>query len=498
MQQIYAYLDMGDGLQPVNNAEQDIAMLADLSIQWGTDSPDTQPDPGVCDFTLRDRTGDLAGDFIRLSGARLVLRINESPTWADMGPFASYEDCRFPWKRLSARWRPPVEGGRTNMIFDGIITTGGTIHWDRRGWWLITLSATSRMVMWKRLATKGPTNGDSRAPGMHWVGSPQQRLDWLNQRAADAGAPTVDTTGLTLPASVAPYDADTYPTQLELLHRLFAHSPRMPIWHEDVSGETPSIGHTDLAAPSGIILDAEVNTHTIDSTGSTRPAIPSSVVGTDEDITLTMLEPWTQTVITGKSVSVDDGKLAVEETETTTTADNLPGPVKAAQKSISLDSDAVLTSTASGYNETAISDADRQQVRDWLTSLDTRTVPETVIFDSRFINPYDMPWLFRCQPSGPIFVSGTLFANLVDADGSPSSSGVWTTIGGTLTYEWLDDEPVIRNECTVAPLPRQTTNRPKWGDLEGWPAKWYMVNLTWAQTKLVNQYTPQPAEGEQS
>ena len=78
------------------------------------------------------------------------------------------------------------------------------------------------MVIWKRMATQGPTSGDSRLAGMHWTGTPQQRVDELNRRAQEADAPTVDVTGLELPASVAPYDTDTYPTQLELLHRLFA------------------------------------------------------------------------------------------------------------------------------------------------------------------------------------------------------------------------------------------------------------------------------------
>lgn len=497
MQQIYAYLDTGDGLQPANNAAQDIAMLDDLSIQWGTDSPDTQPDPGVCQFTLRDRTGELAGGFVQLSGARLVLRINESPTWADMGQFGTYADCQFPWKQLAPRWNPPIDGGQTHTIFDGIISTGGTIRWDRRGWWLIELTATSHMVIWKRMATQGPTSGDSRLAGMHWTGTPQQRVDELNRRAQEADAPTVDVTGLELPASVAPYDTDTYPTQLELLHRLFAHSPLMPMWHEDVSGETPRIGHTDMAGQVGIILDATANAYTQDTSGTIRPAIPSRLVETDETMTLTMLEPWTQTVINGKTASIDDdGKLSVETTEHATTADDLPDRLKATQKSITLDSDAILASNVADMPATTFTDTDKQQVGQWLTTLDTKTVPETVIFDSTRIDPYTMPWLYRCQPSGPIFVSGLLYADLTGTDGLPATSGIWTTIGGTLTYQWRDGDPIIRNQCTLLPIPRQTDKRPTWGDLQGWPATWGMVALTWAQMKLVSRYLSTPLSTE--
>lgn len=37
MQQIYAWLDLGDGLQPLNDHTRDVAVLDSLSIQWGTD-----------------------------------------------------------------------------------------------------------------------------------------------------------------------------------------------------------------------------------------------------------------------------------------------------------------------------------------------------------------------------------------------------------------------------------------------------------------------------
>ena len=107
------------------------------------------------------------------------------------------------------------------------------------------------------------------------------------------------------------------------------------MWHEDVSGETPRIGHTDMAGQVGIILDATANAYTQDTSGTIRPAIPSRLVETDETMTLTMLEPWTQTVINGKTASIDDdGKLSVETTEHATTADDLPDRLKATQKSI--------------------------------------------------------------------------------------------------------------------------------------------------------------------
>ncbi|MBW3083803.1 hypothetical protein, partial [Bifidobacterium phasiani] len=468
-----------------NNAADDTAVLTGLSIQWGTDSPDTQPDPGVCAFTLRDRTGVLAGDFVRLSGARLVLRINEQPTWDDITQFGAYDDCTFPWSQLAPRWDPPIDGGRTHMIYDGIISTGGTIRREKT-YWMLDLTATSRMVLWKRMARQGPTSSDPKLAGMHWTGTPQQRLDELNARAGQADAPLADTDGLDLPASVAPYDTDTYPTQLELLQRLYAHSPRRPIWHEDMSGQTVAIGHTDLAVPTGVILDAGAAAYTTDGT-TARPAIPADDIQTDDEYTLTITEPWTQATVQGKKAT-DGDTIQFDDSETSYTAPDLPQQLQTLQKTITLDSDAILDSDTTAYPATTISATDHDRMEAWITALDTIAAPETVIFDSRRIDPYTMPWLYRCQPSGPIFADGPVFADLTHQDGTPTASSVWTTIGGTLTYQWVDGDPVLRSECTVVPMPGMGFNPPTWDMIADWPAAWDQVPLTWAQMKLVAQY----------
>lgn len=496
MQQIYAYLDTGDGLQPVNDAARDMAMLETVSIQWGADSPDTQPDPGVCQFTLRDRTGSLAGDFIRLAGARLLLRINEQPTWDDLdGQFGAYDTVTIPWDQVAPSWTPPIEGGRTHVIFDGVVSTGGTIRREKT-YWMIDLSATSIMVLWKRLASKGPVSTDPKLAGKHWTGTPQQRLDELNKRAAAVNAPQADVNGLALPGSVAPYDTDTYPTQLELLQRLYAHSPNRPIWHEDVSGEATRIGHTDLAAPAGIILDMNADPWTLTDNG-TRPSIPAGKVMTDRDMTLTIMEPWTQATVQGKQAT-DGDTYAFDTSETSYTAPDLPKNLRDLQKTITLDSDAILATDVTAYPATTITATDRDRMEAWITTLDNIAVPETITFDSRYIDPYDMPWLYRCQPSGPIFISGPVFADLTHSDGTPSASSVWTTIGGTLTYEWADrDVPVLRNQVTVVPLPGIGFNRPTWDQIADWPATWSMVALTWAQMKLVSQYQNTTIETEE-
>lgn len=494
MQRAYAYLDLGDGLRPVNNINDDIGMLAGFTVQWGTDSPDTQPDPGVCDLTLIDRTGELAGDFVRLSGAHLVIRINNEPTWDSIGSqFGTYADCAFPWRQLAGRWEPPIQDGSSHVVFDGIIGSGGTIsRW--KDMWMIELSATSRMVVWKRLAKQGPTSTDTRLDGYHWTGSPQQRLTELNTRAAAANAPLADTDGLDLPPSVAPYDKDTYPTQLELLQRLFAHSPDMPIWHEDVQGDTVTIGHTCLAVPAGIILDTHANPSTRD--GETiRPGVDGRLVETDDRWTMKIMEPWTQATVNGHAAGTgDDDALTFDDSETTTTVSQLPQQLLDTQKTVTLDSDAILDSTVSDYPALTVDDESRRRVADWIATLDTMLVPETVVFDSRRVDPYTHPWLYQCQPSGPIFVYGQITQNLVHADGTPTVTGVWTTIGGTLTFDWADGDPVLRNECTLAPIPVDHSATLTWDDLAGWPPTYSQVHMTWAQLGIANEITTTESE----
>lgn len=488
MQRVYAYLDTGGGLQPINSNTSDIAMLADLTIQWGTDSPDTQPDPAVADFTLRDQDGDLAGDFIRLAGARFMLGVNRQPTWDTLGDqFGSWDECAFAWRNMPGLWEPP-SGAATHTIFDGIVSTGGTITRSPDGYWLIRLTATSRMVMWKRLARKGPTSTDKRLKDMHWTGTPSARLTELNNRARTAGAPQADTTGLTQPPSVAPYDKDDYPTQLDLLHRLYAHSSLRPIWHEDTRCATTTIGHTDLANPVGIILDAAASAWTRDTDGNLRPALPSGEVETDEDHTMTILEPWTQATIQGKAASLDDdGTLTLDDSETTYSASSLPKQLTDAQKTVTLDSDAILSSTVSDIKAFTPSSQDRQRMDTWITTMDTMLVPSTVVFDSRRQDAYLLPWLYQCQPSGPFYVAGQLTDGLTHADGTPTVSGAWTTIGGTLTFQWVNGVPVIRNECHLMPLPATTSDPLAWADLADWPPAWQDVPLTWAQMSQVNE-----------
>lgn len=223
MQQVYAWIDIGDGIQPVNDHTKDIAVLSDVSIQWGADEPGDQPDPSVASFRLIDHTGILTGQFVRLAMARFVLTMSREPQWRDLTRFGRWHDVAVSWSNLPGAYRPDgVNANGSVALFDGLIATGGTVSTHGNDW-ILELTASSRMILWARNSRQGPVSGD-----WHWTGTPKQRLDELNRRAAALGAPLADTTDVRLPDAVAPYDLDTYPSLLDLLRRLTAHDAAWP------------------------------------------------------------------------------------------------------------------------------------------------------------------------------------------------------------------------------------------------------------------------------
>ena len=90
MQQLFMFLDLGDGWRSVNNHANGIAALMSLSVRWGVDDPSDQPDPAVMSFTLIDRTGWLAGRAMTLAGARVVIQISAEPTWGMLTRLGSW------------------------------------------------------------------------------------------------------------------------------------------------------------------------------------------------------------------------------------------------------------------------------------------------------------------------------------------------------------------------------------------------------------------------
>ena len=132
-----------------------------------------------------------------------------------------------------------------------------------------------------------------------------------------------------------------------------------------------------------------------------------------------------------------------------------------------MESDAILASDSASYPAWTPDATGRDDMQRWILAQDKIAAPDTITFDSRRIDPSAYPWLYRPEPSGPIFAEGPVFAELTASDGSPTASSIWTTIAGTFTFQWVGETPVLRNECSIVPLPGIGFNTPTWGDLQG-------------------------------
>lgn len=492
MQQVYLFMDAGEGWRLLNDHTGDVAALEGLTVRWGTDSPDTQPDPSVLTFTLRDRTGLLAGRAATLAGARVLVQISEQPTWADM-PAVAYTASGGTWAALHATYTPGDPSGVDSTaitLFDGILSTGGTVTPDGRGY-LMDLSASSRLILWKRLQSQGPTSTAAKWKDLHWVDTPTQRLATLNSRAKTAGAPQADVAGLTTPPNVAPYETGDYPSQLDLLHRMYATAPEMPLWCEHPAKAASTVTYTPMATPvsMGAGLDGRVYV-TVD--GAKRPALDGADVEGGDSYTVP--EPVTQIVYTTRKAKTDnDGVLSFEDTETTLTDQNmLPANLKATQSSITWDTDVVNTDETAGVWGGTVWGADslqRSRIAAWLYAVNTRLRPSSIVFDGRRIDPADRPELYVTAPSGPIVFTNSAIHRLTGGDGLPAFTGAWTTIGGTLSYQWKNGEPTLRHEVTIWPLPPATlTATPTWNRLSGWRATYDTTTYTWAEISLISTF----------
>ena len=433
----------------MNTTWSDVPIMSGITIEWGTDDPGTQPDPAVCSFTIVDRDGTIAGDFSSLTGKRLTVSIDDA------------------------------------LLFEGIIGAGGTIR--RHGSsWLIDLTASSRMVLWKRLDDNGPSDMD----GYHWTGQPWERVAELNRRAMQAGAPTADTSGLQLPASVSPYDMQSHPTQLELLHRLYAHLPDLPLWCEDLSDGKVTIGHTDIGRQHGIRLDDRARPFIAFADDVRRYPISAALIMTDDDMALSIEQPLTGITVNGKKAGLDDqGNTSFDDSTLSYSSPGLPDALKETIKTMSVDSDAILSSTLTGWPATVVTQAQRDQAAEWIRNNDTTCAPSTVTFDSDKLDPDTYPWAYQAQPSKPFLVEGGVLDSLTQADGTPTASVPWQTIGGTITIETRRRTPHITHTATIITVPHPNPGRITWHDIRNWPPSYAMTKITWSQLGIIEGVT---------
>lgn len=288
MQQCFMFIDTGNGWTPVNDSAKDIAALDSFTIDWGSDSIDEQPEPAVMNFTLRDKTGRLAGQALTLAGMKVIVQFSDQPRWQDLQPsMGGWEDLRIPISSLHRAYSPgspESTDSPASTMFAGTVSTGGSIEPASGGGWLLKLSATSRMAVWKRLQSQGPTDTAAKWNGAHWIGTPSARLQEMNRRASAQGAPEAQLDGLALPSSVAPYTPSDHPSQLDLLHRLTA-GPRLPQWHEVYDGATSSLRPLFLADPIAVHLSSDGRLSILTG-GETRHALSASDIEASTDLSI--------------------------------------------------------------------------------------------------------------------------------------------------------------------------------------------------------------------
>lgn len=134
------------------------------------------------------------------------------------------------------------------------------------------------------------------------------------------------------------------------------------------------------------------------------------------------------------------------------------------------------------------SDDEREAFAQLLVSMDRRLRPDTIVFDSRKLDPATHARLYLTASSGPLVIQGSIASRLAGADAKPASAGAWASIGGTLTYQWSNGRPSLRNEVTLWPLPVAAETAITWASMGAWPVIWRQCALTLAELSLVTRY----------
>lgn len=499
MRQPMLFIDRGNGWENVTGHSHAPAGLAGFTVDWGTDSPDTQPDPSVLRFQLLDRTGDLAGNSTRLAGMKVLVQLSRRPLWRDLNdptPWAGQpEGLTWADFHLAHKPTPEAQPDPTALtIFIGNVTSGGTITQRADNTYMLDLYANALQVRMNRATGKGPTSSDAKLAGLHWTGTAAQRADEINRRLSALGCPPLDPATLawlkTMPQPAA-YSNDSYPELSTVLYALGAHHPDLPVYYERHVHGSESLSAVWAGRRASITLHAD-GTLTVAGGGLEQIAATGDKVTVD-DTTLTIPDTVSQVKLSTKTVKWDDNdnKLSFEDDEIDLTGQGLlPSNLTATVESVSFDSDAVTANEAGDHWTGGVwqpTAEQRTRWAEWLAVQTLRLRPEKLTASSRHLD-LDV-FEQQLQPTASLwaFVS-TRYTKLLADDGTPATSGAWLAIGGTLSFDWQAGEPVLANELTLTPLPMLPSTLSAWRDLDPINLKWSELGFTWGEFSQITYF----------
>ena len=507
------YLDRGNGWECLTPHEADQAAIESLSIDWGVDSIGDQPDAPVLRFTIRDRTGDLAGDVLYLAGAKVWLQKTDAVPWNRFDIAGQWQqvDSSVSWAEL-ADLKPPVipptPDSGLESVFCGRITVGGEVTQRKsKGDWLVSLYASGMSVLTHRQATQGPEQSGMLA-GYHWPSSPSARLDVLQGRLTSLGVPFDDASlawlRRHLPPALAPYGDDSHPDLITLVRNLASSSPDWPLVYEACEQGRSVPGVMTVGLPGSPAYVAMLPDGSIATSwqGHVTGSIRAELVMVD-DTTLALPDPVTQVTLKGRKVTWDDDKQAFgfEDSELAFSDRGLvPDNLTESQKSVSVESDAVIRDDTGGHwtaGTYAPSDTDRLLRAAVILANSTRLHPQSLRVESRKVDDVEYPSQFHPWAGLPLTFIHNRYTPLVARDGTPATAGAGLPVGGTLTYRHRAGEAVWSNELDLHPLPRDPTLPAlRWIDL--WPltCKWERLPaMTWAEWGQIDVITTEQELG---
>lgn len=463
MRGLFMYLKTATGWKPISSDTLD-----SISVKWGTDSPYEQPDPAVLDFTIRDRQRKLYSNALSLIGASVLVQLSPHIRWQDLRKNDPYHTVSISFADYASKTLPtaPLSDDKEALcLFSGFITTGGTVV-RKSGADYITLSATARSVLYARMQDNGPSID---AAGDHWQTDPEKRLQEIQRRVRSGNMPPLDTNKAVLPLAVSSYEANDHVSLKDVLTRLFAADPAVPVWNE-VPGLDSSSKYTCVKMAQPVSLTA-------DSNGVITPDNGQALdTGTVKQVSEWKLNaPLTDAVIKGKSAKPgQDGSIEYGDAQISVSASDLPVLARQTQKSVTFETDAVIDPTTTAFKATSITYAGRANLSDALNAYDSTPIPSELDIDSLSDAP---EWAYRACMSGAYTHTGI-----------NAPEGAWTTIGGTVSYKWKAGQPVLSAALSVAPLP-VADNNTRWRLMSAWTMPYKLGAFSFDALSRISEFT---------